>query len=111
MKQPKITSTTGYLKRVPARQKAMIRRTFEAELRRKGHWTGQHPMSQLNDEKRSVLERVIFEVVNAFESTGKGRPRHPTTIALHDARNLLFDDLGWNEDVFDKPAKVSRRAA
>ena len=57
----------------------------------------------LNDDIRMILERCIFEVVNDFESTDMGRPHHPTTIALHDARNRVFDDLKWNEDVYDEP--------
>jgi hypothetical protein len=99
MRHRKTSSTTKYLRGVPASKKADIRRLFRSRLIEKGLWRGGRTMSAVNDDMRQVLERVIFEIVDAFESTDRGRPFHPITIALHDARNRVCDDLGWNEDV------------
>jgi hypothetical protein len=58
---PKRASVTKYLKGVSPHWKGQIRRRFEDRLKSAGLWTGEHPMSQLNDAKRVILERVIFE--------------------------------------------------
>jgi hypothetical protein len=74
---PKRASVTKYVKGVSPHWKGQIRRQFEDRLKSADLWTGEHPMSQLNDAKRVILERVIFELVDDYESQGNGRCRHP----------------------------------
>ena len=63
--------------------------------------SGSATLSELNYAKRIALHDAIFEIENEIESRGDGHPDDPTVLELNRVRNLVLDDLGWNE--YDPP--------
>jgi hypothetical protein len=53
-----------------------------------------HGPNGLNDSARELLARAIFLVENDLEHR---TPRNEQVQALRNVRNVLYDDLGWNE--------------
>lgn len=48
----------------------------------------------LNDQRRERLSEAIFRIENDLVHR---QPGHPQVRRMRDARNRLYDDLGWNE--------------
>ena len=63
-------------------------------VRTDGRFVGWTPMNRL---KRELLADAIFAVEDELESRADGQPYHPQVVALNKARNLVLDDLGWND--------------
>ena len=51
----------------------------------------------MNRLKRELLADAIFAVEDELESRADGQPYHPQVVAMNKARNLVLDDLGWND--------------
>lgn len=92
-RMPRLSGTVGlYLRAIPASTAVKIRRLY-----RDAH-KGSFP--ELNDSRRAVLAECIFTVENEVEQrhANQLKSRKPKVIAkLNDARNRLYDELGWNE--------------
>jgi len=93
LKRPKARCLRHYLRGIPSQTaRRNIRRLYVQRISAAGLGIG-----GMNRAKREILERCIFQVVDDFESQAGGRPRHPVTVACHDVRNRLYDDLGVND--------------
>lgn len=91
------SSSLVYLKGVSsASYRSKVQRVFREKMGKAGV---ENPRitSRLNNAKREILHDAIFEVENHLESQRGGQPDHPTVTQLRGARNLVLDDLGWNE--------------
>lgn len=90
-------SSLQYLKGVKSKfdrsrvQKALRRRFLEAGE------SNPTRTSSLNQRRRIMLQEEIFKVEDEIESKAGGQPEHPRVVDLRRARNLVLDDLGWNE--------------
>ena len=89
----RLSGTVGlYLRSIPASTAVKVRRLY-----RDAH-DGKFPA--LNDKRREVLAECIFTVENEIEHrhANLAKPKKPKAIErLNDARNRLYDELGWNE--------------
>lgn len=97
-RMPKVTSVSKYLKACPSTaKKAEIRRLAKARMIQAGQWSGEYPMSSMNDIRREILADCIFEVEDRLESKAGGQPDDPVVVSLRNARNRIYDDLRWND--------------
>ncbi len=58
-------------------------------------------LTWLNDQRRAILAECIFTVENEIEHrhANSVKPKKPKSIdQLNEARNRLYDELGWNEE-------------
>lgn len=87
---PKIKSIQKLLIQIPNGTKAKVYKIYKDKLLENGF----EGKALVNDSKRELLASSIFEVEDDLEHR---LPNHPTVLLLNDARNLLYDDLNWNE--------------
>ncbi len=88
---PKVRSVSAYLRGIKS---GHYRGNIRAELRRRlgGQWRG------MNRRIREYLHDSIFMIEDELESQNGGQPDHPMVVQMRIARNLVMDDLGWNEE-------------
>lgn len=88
---PKLRSVRAYLRGLKS---GHYRGLVFAELRERlgGRWQG------MNAQIRCGLHDSIFAVEDELESRLGGQSDHPTVVQLRVARNLVADDLAWNEE-------------
>lgn len=87
-----------------AADKASVRRIIREK-------TGTSRLSGLRNEHRVVIHDAIFSVENKIESKGGGRSDDPRVVQLRAARNMLLDDMGWNEPNPRRQAASSLRSS
>lgn len=87
-------TVSAYTKGLPASKKSAIRRLF---VDRAGLKAGE-PLSCGNDERRAILEQILFEVADEIEN----RLERPTDVSrkIHDARCDVHEDIQQNRDDF-----------
>ena len=85
-------STGRYLRLggVSSTYASKIRKVLRAKL-------GDPHLSRLAGARREKLHDAIFEVEDDLESKAGGQSNHPQVLAMNKARNLVLDDLGWND--------------
>jgi hypothetical protein len=96
----KLASVNDYLAGVESaadrlKVRSLCRKAFAGAGLPRPRW-----LSQMNRTRRELLAASIFEVENELESRSGGW-HHPCNQRridqLNAARNLVLDDLGWNE--------------
>lgn len=95
--KPKTVSISKTLRGIPVSYRATISCAMTGLLRKHGFWQPGDGAKPMTDKIRELLAAVIFEVENELEHRKSGQPDNLAVVAMRDARNLLYDDLGWND--------------